>query len=127
MRGEARQGLNRFKASPLRGALLFILTLGIYSFVWQKRKIEFLNAMGTEDELSYAKWVNLTLQTCGIYHFYHEMVVGREIAVLKNRIHGVPKPHKARFNWILCIISLGLIYDISHQIEINKIVDELTR
>lgn len=120
-----RRDLKRFKASPLLSALLFVLTLGIYSFVWQRRKIGFLNAMGAEEELSYAKWVNLTLQTCGIYHFYHEMLIGREIDKLKNRVYGVPKPSSRRFNWILCILSLGLIYDVYHQIEINEVVTNL--
>lgn len=118
--------LRQYKSSVILNVIMFMLTLGIYSFFWQRRKINFINALGTDKEFTYSKWTNLTFQTCGVYHFWYETSMGIEIENLK-RLQGLqptiglPIP----LMWILCIFSLGLIPDAMHQRSINKIIDNI--
>ncbi|MCH8028427.1 MAG: DUF4234 domain-containing protein [Candidatus Dadabacteria bacterium] len=123
-----KEKLLAYRSNVLIDALLFIITLGFYSFIWQRRKIGFVNTLRTEEEFTCSKWINLTLQTCGVYHFYHQITIGRTIRQIL-RMHGINGTEESSsvLDWVMCIISAGLINDIIHQRDINVLVEKPSR
>lgn len=122
------EDLRKFKSSVVKDALLSILTLGFYTFIWQKRKISFVRALVPEADFSYPKWTNLYFQTCATYHIHYEVMIGREIEGIMHSLGlAGPPASLTGADWVICTLTFGLAHDISHQRAINAAVDHLTQ
>lgn len=121
----SREKLRDYKFSVVFDILLYIFTLMIWNLVWQNRQMGFCNDLGDRREFSFAKWFFLSIITFGIYHLYHEYVMGRAITRLQRKYGLDVDDNLAAVSLLLGVFSFGLIAQAVQQHNINEMVDRL--
>ncbi len=118
--------LSEMKRDPAIGVVLTFLTCGIYSLLWQDLQIRTINALLGRDELSFWRWLGLTLLTCGLYHIYHEYIMARYILEIQH-LRGVQTPDEdlPMIALILSIVGLPFITDAIEQKTLNQLIDHV--
>ncbi len=114
----------KYKKSIGISIILTFLTLGIYNLFWQYHQIKTINFFLEKKVLSFWRWFFFTIITFGLYHIYHEYLVGKYIVEIQYKIDKpAPSTTLPVVALILSIIGLALITDAIEQKELNEIID----
>jgi hypothetical protein len=66
-------------------------------------------------------WFLLTLVTCGLYHIYHEYVMGQSITQVQRRFEKEVSDNLSLISLLLSIFGLTIVTDAIQQHEINAL------
>lgn len=86
------------------------------------------NILLESKEHGFLKWFFLSLITFGIYHFYHEYLMSKDIILLQEKYE--LKVNSQDYPILCLIISVFgfiLISDFIHQDDLNKIIRKLNK
>ena len=103
--------------------ILSLVTLGIYNLFWQARQMRVVNAFLGEKRFSFWSWFFLSLVTCGLYHVYHEYVMGQTITQIQVKRGRESNPNLSMISLLLSVMGLMIVTDAIQQHEINALYD----
>lgn len=96
--------------------VLSLLTCSLWSIYVQHAQMKAVNTMIGREKYSFLIWLLLTMITCGLYHFYHEYQMSRDICIVQGR----PDATDPLVHLVIAIFSFGIITDAIQQAEINR-------
>ena len=101
--------------------ILSVITCGIYNFFWQARQMRVVNVLLGEERFGFWMWFLLTLVTCGLYHIYHEYVMGQSITQVQRRFEKEASDNLSLISLLLSVFGLTIVTDAIQQHEINAL------
>ena len=110
------------RSIPLAVALSF-LTLGIYYLIWQAHQMNVVNSLIGEDKHSFWKWFIFSLLTFGLYHIFHEWVMGNDLVDIQKRYNRNTTEHLPLVSMVLAIAGIPIVADAIQQYEMNRLVN----
>ncbi len=112
---QKQEGAQQFVRSVVFDLILTLCLCGLWNIWVQARQMRALNFILRTERYSFWPWLIFTLLTCGLYHFYHEYKMSKDLCVALNR------PHSDRplLHIVLCCLGLSIVVDAIQQSEIN--------
>jgi hypothetical protein len=95
-----------------------LITCFLFNIYIQYRQILAVNDMIGEERYSFIKWLIFCILTFGLYHIYHEFVIGEEIGRM------VGETNSGLVCLLLTFFGLGIISDAIQQNQINSFYGE---
>ena len=109
------------KRSIVSGILLAIVTCGIYTFYWQYKQMETLNAWLGRNEYSFWVWFFLCILTCGIFGLYYEYKMATGINEIQTDKGMYVDQNLPIICVLLAIFGAGIASIAIQQHQINKL------
>lgn len=110
------------KRSLAVNIILYIVTCGLWSLVWNFLITEDVSKVANEPSFTGTKFILLSLVTCGIYTLFWYYQLGQNLSKAK-KLNGLNAEDNAVLYLILSIFGFGIIATAITQNELNKLAD----
>jgi hypothetical protein len=103
--------------------ILSFVTLGLYNLFWQAHQIRVWNKLLGWEKYGFWKWLLLTLVTFGLYHIYHEYLMGQDMVLIQRRLGGHVSENLPLISVVLAALAVPFVADAIQQHELHKLYD----
>ena len=105
----------------LLAVIFTIITLGIYYLFWQNHQMKAWNRLLGREKFNFWKWFVLSIFTFGLYHVYHEYVMGQDMIEIQKLYNKPVSPNLPLVSVLLAIFGVPFIADAIQQYELHKL------
>ena len=103
--------------------ILSFVTFGIYNLFWQAHQIRVWNKLLGWEKYGFWKWLLLTIVTFGLYHIYHEYLMGQDMVVVQRRLGVAVAEQLPLISVLLAALAIPFVADAIQQHELHKLYD----
>ncbi len=107
--------------------ILSFITFGIYNLFWQAPQMRVWNKLLGFEKYSFWKWFLLSVITIGLYHIYHEYLMGDDLVKIQRRFGFEPNTILPVLSVGLAVMALPIIADAIQQYELHKLYDHASQ
>jgi hypothetical protein len=107
--------------------ILCFITFGIYNLFWQAHQIRVWNKLLGWEKYSFWKWFLLTIITFGLYHIYHEYLMGQDMVFIQRKLGTHVSDHLPLVSVVLAIFATPFVADAIQQYELHRLYDPEVR
>lgn len=103
--------------------LLTFLTFGIYYFFWQAHQMRAWNQLLGFQKYGFWKWLILSILTLGLYHIYHEYIMGADMLEIQQRFNKPLSNGLPLISVLLAVFGVPIISDAIQQYELHRLYE----